>query len=80
MAIEIDARVSIGAAVKVEWSDTLLLGEVCYCRPEGKGFAIGLRLEHAVYNTSELARLAKRLLDELPQKEIPEVNAPKRRL
>ena len=78
MGIEIDARVSIGAAVKVEWSDTLLLGEVCYCRPQGKGFAIGLRLEHAVYNTSELARLAKRLLDELPQEETPEVKVPRR--
>ena len=32
MAMEIDAKVSIGTAVKVEWSNTLLLGEVCYCR------------------------------------------------
>jgi hypothetical protein len=59
-----------GAAVKVEWGDTLLLGEVCYCHPEGEGFAIGLDVEHALYHTEELARLAKRLLDEAePQKD-----------
>jgi hypothetical protein len=78
MAIVVGSKVSIGAAVKVEWTDTLLLGEVCYCRRVGEGFAIGLRLEHVVHNTSELARLAKRLLDELPQEEVPEVKAPKR--
>ena len=58
-----------GAAVKVEWGDTLLLGEVCYCHPEGEGFAIGLDVEHALYHTEELARLARRILDEAePQK------------
>jgi hypothetical protein len=63
MCIVIDAKISIGAAVKVEWTDTLLLGEVCYCRPAGEGFAIGLRLEHALYNASELARLPRRPYD-----------------
>jgi hypothetical protein len=78
MGLEIDAPVAIGAAVKVEWSNTILLGEVCYCRPAGEGFAIGLRLEHALYNTAELARLAKRLLDEAPQEEMPQVKVEKR--
>jgi hypothetical protein len=78
MGLEIDTEVSIGAAVKVEWSNTLLLGEVCYCRPTEEGYAIGLRLEHALYNTSELARLAKRLLDESPQEELPQVKVDKR--
>jgi hypothetical protein len=78
MGLVIDTSVSIGAAVKVEWSNTLLLGEVCYCRPAGEGFAIGLLLEHALYNTAELARLAKRLLDESPQEEMPPVTVEKR--
>lgn len=78
IGLTISARVSVGAAVKVEWSNTLLLGEVCYCRPVGDGFAIGLQLEHALYNTSELAKLAKRLLDELPQQETTEVKAGRR--
>src|SRR6266851_2835498 len=78
IGLVIDARVSVGTAVKVEWSNTLLLGEVCYCRPAGKGFAIGLQLEHALYNTIELARLAKRLLDESAQEEVPEVKVGRR--
>jgi hypothetical protein len=77
MGMLIDAKVAIGAAVKVEWTDTLLLGEVCYCRPAGEGFAIGLRLEHVVHNTSELARLAKRLLDEAPREEMSPVKVEK---
>ena len=54
----------LGSAVKVEWGHTLLLGEVCHCRPEGNGYAIGLELEHALYNTEELARLAAAILSE----------------
>ena len=48
--------------MKLESGHILLLGEVRYCRPEADGFAIGLDLEHALYNTEELARLAQRLL------------------
>ena len=78
LGLLVEKRLPIGAAVKVEWSHTLLLGEVSHCRPEGDGFAIGLELEHALYNTAELARLAKRLLHESPQEEHPEVKTDKR--
>jgi hypothetical protein len=61
-----DVPVAMGAAVKVEWTDTLLLGEVRHCRAVEKGFCIGLTLEHALYNTLQLAELARRLLDEAP--------------
>ena len=59
-----DQPAALGSAVKVEWGDTLLLGEVCHCRAEGVGYAIGLELEHALYHTEELARLAAILLEE----------------
>ena len=64
IGLRIDRLVPLGSAVKVEWGQTLLLGEVRYCRPEGDGFTIGLDLEHALYHTEELARLARRLLEE----------------
>ena len=57
-------RVATGAAVKVEWSNTLLLGEICFCEPCDGQFAVGLYVEHAIYNTVELGRLAQRILDE----------------
>ncbi len=53
-----------GAAIKLEGDDVLFLGEVSSCHPEGASFAISVELRHALYNTRELARLAKRLLDE----------------
>jgi hypothetical protein len=54
----------LGAAVKVDGGDMLFLGEIYSCRPEGGKFTIGVELQHALYNTAELARLAKRILDE----------------
>jgi hypothetical protein len=65
-----DRPVAMGVAVKVEWSNTLLLGEVCHCRAVAQGFSIGLSLEHVLYNTVQLAELARRLLDEEPQREV----------
>jgi len=75
MSLSIAKPVPVGAAVKIEWSHTLLLGEVIDCRRDEDGYAIGLELEHALYNTAELAKLAKRILDEAaPQPGTPEVN------
>ena len=53
-----------GDALKLEGDDVLLLGEVSSCRPEGDGFAVRVEIDHALFNTRELARLAKHLLDE----------------
>ena len=64
IALLTDRPVPLACAVKVEWGHTLLLGEVRHCQAEGDGFAIGLELEHALYHTEELARLARRILQE----------------
>jgi hypothetical protein len=54
----------VGTAVKAECNDTLLLGEVCHCQPANGQYAVGLKLEHSLLDTAELARLAERLLEE----------------
>jgi hypothetical protein len=59
-----DKALHPGDIVKVECRNTLFLGEVQECSPDGDGFKIGLYLEHALYHTEELARLARRLLAE----------------
>jgi len=64
MGLTAEQTAPLGSALKVEWRDTLLLGEVRYCQPKGEGYAIGLDVEHALYHTAELARLARRILDE----------------
>ncbi len=57
----VECPVPEGAAVKVEFGETLLLGEVRYCRPAEGGYAVGLELEHTLACTDELARLAREL-------------------
>jgi c-di-GMP-binding flagellar brake protein YcgR len=64
MRLLLDRPVTSGIPIKIRWENTLVLGEVCYCQrlPEGKEFAVGLRLEHCLTNTVEIARLAHKLL------------------
>jgi hypothetical protein len=62
MRILLERPLPQGALVKVDWEDTLLLGEVCYCEAVETGYAAGLELEHALLQTGELARLSRRLL------------------
>jgi hypothetical protein len=70
IGLMLESPIAIGAAVKVEWINTLLLGEVCRCQSVAGGFCVGLQLEHALYNTLQLAEFAKRILDEGPAAEV----------
>jgi hypothetical protein len=65
----LDEPVSPGTLLAIEWADTEVMGEVCYCEQAEGGFAAGVRLEHVLLHTTELARLATRLLGE-PEAEI----------
>ncbi len=70
-------KIALGTALRVDWPDGLLLGEVCYCQAEeGGGFSAGLTLEHVLYNLHELAALARQLLNEPVG--LPEVTTPAR--
>jgi hypothetical protein len=52
-----------GQAVKIERQASLFLGEVRACRPLDDGYALDIEIEHALYDTAGLARLAQKLLD-----------------
>jgi hypothetical protein len=62
MRLKLSKRVDIGSAVKVEADDTLSLGEVSYCRPEGDGYVVWVELLQSLHNVAELSRLAHALL------------------
>jgi len=64
MRLILSRSVPIGAAVKVEPDDSMILGEVCNCQPHSSGFLVGLKLNQVLSNLSELARLNRRLLGE----------------
>ncbi|MGH9672500.1 MAG: hypothetical protein ACRD44_04915, partial [Bryobacteraceae bacterium] len=56
----------LDAAVRLDWTDSMALGEVKYCLPAAEGCYIGLDLQHSLTDLSGLARLAERLLAESP--------------
>ena len=62
MQLKVPKRVSIGSAVKVETSNTLSLGEVSCCRPEGDSYVVSVEVVQALHDVGELARLASALL------------------
>jgi hypothetical protein len=62
MQLKVPKLVSIGSAVKVETDDTLALGEVSYCRPEGDGYVVSVEVMQALRDVTELSRLARALL------------------
>ena len=69
MRLMLSRPVLIGAAVKVELDDSMILGEVCYCEPHSSGFLVGLKLNQVLSNLSELAKLNRRLLGEDPREQ-----------
>lgn len=62
MRLLVDRSLAAGLPLQVEWDDILLLGDVCYCQPREQSYAIGLRLEHALLHTKELATFSRALL------------------
>lgn len=47
----------VGSLVKIEWKDTLLLGEVLYTQAAGSINILGVELTRALYGMAELKRL-----------------------
>ena len=57
-----DGQIRLGAAVRVDMADAVLLGEVCYCREENGGlYAIGLESQQILTHTGDFAQLMKSL-------------------
>lgn len=64
MRLRINARVPVGAAIRVDVGGSVLLGEAAYCQADGDAYAAGLQLEQALTISEELSRLMRRLLEE----------------
>jgi hypothetical protein len=72
-----DHALGVGFPVGVEWDDSLLLGDVCYCESTPEGYAIGLELEQRLLQTADLVRLAGQMAGD-PER-APEADAAERR-
>lgn len=64
LQLVLEEHVAPGDLLMVQWEDTDVLGEACSCEQTEEGFAVAMKVEHALVGTAELARLASRLLDE----------------
>ena len=62
--LRLSKRVNIGSPVKLEADDTMALGEVSFCQPEGDGYIVWVELAQALHNVMDLSRLARALLAE----------------
>jgi hypothetical protein len=56
IGLELQGPVAVGSALKLELDDTLLLGEVIYCRDDGASFYVGVELEHMLCGLEDLAK------------------------
>jgi hypothetical protein len=54
MGLEVAQPIDTGAPLKIEASDSLLLGEAIYCRADRDGFYVGVELEQALHGLAEL--------------------------
>lgn len=73
MQILVGGPLPAGAPVRLDATDCMWLGEVCYCQPVQDGYVVGLRLDQFLSNLSSLERLTRRLLGD--RQEAPRVVA-----
>jgi hypothetical protein len=56
VGLELPCSIAAGTAVRIELRDTLLLGEVIFCRDDAGSFYAGVELEHALFGLVDLQR------------------------
>ena len=52
LSLIVNRELSIGSAAKVQWGDVIFVGELIYCKPQGKEYLVGLKVEEPVYETT----------------------------
>ncbi|HWQ53044.1 MAG TPA: PilZ domain-containing protein [Bryobacteraceae bacterium] len=62
LGIRLDTPLKPGVMVEIRGADSILLGEVVYCREEQGGAFLGTRIEHGLFGLAELHRVASEFL------------------
>jgi hypothetical protein len=73
LRIRLAAETPFAAAVKVEATGVVLLGDVCHCYPGQDGFLVGVMARHKLSLLPELQRLNDALRQHQPQPVEPAV-------
>lgn len=59
-----DRAVRADSAVRIDFNNCILLGEICYCAASPGGYLCGVELEQALTNVSDLMRLMTSVMGE----------------
>jgi len=62
--LRIPRPVLLSSAVRVDLDDSLLLGEVCYCAPEGDEYAVGLVIDQTLTGIRGVLALIRGVMGE----------------
>jgi hypothetical protein len=54
--IRLEQRLRSGSLVRIEYDDNLILGEVVYAQRERADWLVGVRVEHALWGLTALAK------------------------
>jgi hypothetical protein len=63
IGLELQGPVAIGTALKFEVDDSLILGEVIYCRQDEASYYVGVELEQALCGLRDLAEAVRAFSD-----------------
>jgi hypothetical protein len=64
LGLEMAIPVPTGAALKIEFEDSILLGEAMYCRSEQGSYFVGVELEQALRGLRELDRTLREFAED----------------
>lgn len=52
LSLILNRELNVGSSVRVEWGSCTFVGESVYCRPHGREFIVGLKVDDPVYDTA----------------------------
>ncbi|HUQ95632.1 MAG TPA: PilZ domain-containing protein [Bryobacteraceae bacterium] len=55
------AATKVNVPVRIDAGDTMMLGDVCYCRAANGEYYVGVKLAHSLIETPALTQLVQRL-------------------
>jgi len=76
LAIETEAAIPTGTALKIELDDAILLGEAVYCKAVGGCYLLGVELDQVLCGLTELGRR----LEEFARDEPLRLDVPRQRV
>ena len=76
LGLVVDTEIAAGTALRIEWDDAMVLGEVMYCRRVEAGYFVGVHLEQMLRDLSKLRHYFRAISEEPEEDRIETRQAP----